>query len=260
MKIGLIYCAYNTIEYVEDTLKPWQQSQADKLGNHEWLISVVNVPFTQYKEMNLPEDGTRAFLREEFNKFRIDYLFTEPEFVEEATARNLALQPLLEAKCDTIIMIDSDEFFTIQQIANIFEFIKLNPWESWYAISYKNFVFNKDTYLTEPFTPPRIFKVKTNGYTLRRYYYDNDITYQLDGKDILISYKGLPNKIIPSTVSFVRHLTWLNDEKSRQKILYQNSRQGWVCGYRWDEKEGLKFNEQFYLTNSLMLPRIEKDT
>ncbi len=258
-KIGIIFCAYNTVEYVADSLTPWQQAQADKLCGNEWLISVVNVPFAQYKEMNLPEDGTRDFLKEEFNKFRIDYLFTEPEYVEEAVARNLALQPLLEAKCDIIIAIDSDEIFTIGQIESIFNFIELNKFESWFSISYKNYVFNKNTYLTDPFTPPRIFRVKTNGCTLRRFFYDNDIVFQLDVSGQMISYKELPNKVIPATICFCRHMTWLNNETSRRKIEYQSRRQGWVCSFRWDEKEGLKFNEEFYLTRGMMLPSISKE-
>ncbi len=263
--IGVLFCGYNTIEYVSKSLNPWQQAQSDKLFNSNWLISAVSLPFDKYRDMAVEKDATQDFLRQEYNSHRIDYLATEPEYVDEATARNLALKPLLEAKCDLIILVDADEIITIEQIQKILEFIEVNRFESWFSISYKNYVFDAKHWLAEPFTPPRIFRVHTNGYEIDKFVWDNDIQYKRElvfsasPLPLTVSYKELPNKVIPSNLVWIKHLSWLNNESSKNKCEYQQKHFG-HCGYRWDEKEGLKFNEEFYLTRGLMLPRVISET
>ncbi len=263
--IGVLFCGYNTIEYVSKSLASWQQAQSDKLFNSNWLISAVSLPFDKYKDMVVEKDATQDFLRQEYNSHRIDYLATEPEYVGEATARNLALKPLLEAKCDLILCWDSDEVATIEQIQKMLEFVEVNRFESWFSISYKNYVFSKSQYLEEPFTPPRIFRVHTNGYEIDKFVWDNDIQYKRElvfsasPLPLTVSYKELPNKIIPPNVCFVPHYSWLNVKSSKDKCEYQQKHFG-HSGYRWDEKDGLKFNEEFYLTRGLMLPRVVSET
>lgn len=264
-KIGVLFCSYGNIEYVADSLATWQRAQVDKLGGNKYVISAVSLPFDQYKNIqNNNNDGTTEFLIEEYNAHKIDYLAIEPEYISEAEARNLALKPLLEAKCDYVWIFDGDEIITEEQIEKVSNLIEVSRWESWFSLSYKNYVFDKHSYLTEPFSPPRIFRVHTNGFQIDHFYYDNDIKYKRElvfsgsPLPLEISYKELPNKTIPSNICFCRHYTWLNNDKSHQKILYQNSR-GWLCSFRWDDKEGLKFNEEFYLKNGLMLPEISQD-
>lgn len=259
--IGILFCGYRTIEYVAASLRPWQEAQTDKLGNNEWVISAVSLPFDKYKDMNdaNTDDGTQAYLRDEYNNHRIDYLATEPEFLDEAAARNLALKPLLAAGCDLIWCWDSDEIIKEEQIEKILKFIENNLFENWFSLSYKNYVFDKNTYITEPFTPPRIFRVNAGGLSLNKFYWDNDILYYYGIKGIKISYKELSNKTIPSNLVLIDHFTWLNDEKSKNKCEYQKKHFG-HCGYRWNDIENkLEFDTNFYLKNGLMIPSISRD-
>jgi hypothetical protein len=170
----------------------------------------------------------------------------------------------LQQGCTDIVLFDGDEVITLEQLTDIVNFVKLEPWISWFNFSYKNFVFDTNTYLKDSFTPPRWFKVETNGYKLKNFYWDNDAVYygvvnkHSQFLEKTISYKELPNKIIPKFTAFLNHYTWLNDERSRQKVNYQNKHFG-HCSFAWDEsKGGLIFNENFYRQNNLELPKVVK--
>lgn len=261
-KIGVIYCAYNCEQYLEDSLNSWVFAREDKVGGNEFVICAVSVPFEEYISENIKADKTIDILRDYYNNFKIDNLITEPRYVKEHIIRDKALQYLLGQGCTDIVLFDGDEIISIDQLNDIIDFIKLDPWISWFNFSYKNFVFDKKHYLKDPFTPPRWFRVETNGYKLKNFYWDNDAIYcgtvnqNVQLKEKCISYKELPNKIIPKFTAFINHYTWLSDERSKQKVAYQLKHFG-HCSFAWDDsKGGLIFDENFYKQNNLDLPKL----
>lgn len=257
MKVGVLLCAYNMAEYVDNCLSSWIFAKDDKLGDNEFVISAVSASFAEYKDAGITEDSTKERLRWHFNQRNIDYLSDNLEWVSEKEARNAALKPLLQVGCDTIIMVDLDEFYAVQDIENIFNYVKLEKWISSFSVCLKNFVFDHKTYLEEPFTPNRIWRVKTNGYELGGCIYDNNMSYvSVDGKTI--GENQLPHKKIPQSVAWVRHLTWMDDQKSKAKISYQMKRWN-VCSYKWnEEKDCLEFNEEYYKKVGQPIPRVMK--
>lgn len=263
MKIGIIFTSYNHEEYLYDALAPWIQARHDALNGHDFVIAAVSVPFKEYKEMVIIPDSTTELLREFYNDLKIDHFIDGPQFITEAEARDKALQLLLADNVDAVILIDGDEFFTEEQIAKIFDYVTLNKWITWFSLSYKNYVFDKNTYLVDPFTPPRIFIVNSNGYRLNKVFWDNDLSYTGQvvqaGSLVMktISYRELPTKIIPKQIANIKHLTWLSDEKSKKKCEYQKKHFG-HCGYTWGEN-GLEFNKEFYLQKGLEFPRTMKE-
>jgi hypothetical protein len=123
MKIGIIFTGYNMEEYIEKSISPWILAREQRLKNHQFFISAVSVPFLEYKELSNVEDNTIPFLREKHLNNQIDYLITEPKYIKEHLARNLALEPLLKQDVDIIWIADADEIPTIEQISNIISYI-----------------------------------------------------------------------------------------------------------------------------------------
>ena len=263
MKIGCLLCAYNMAEYVDDCLSPWIFAKDDKLGGNEFVISAVSASFAEYKDAGIKEDNTKERLRWHYNQGNIDYLSDNLEWVSEKEARNAALKPLLQVGCDLIIMVDLDEVYSIQDIENIFNYVTLEKWISSFSVCLKNFVFDDKTHLLEPFCPNRIWRVNTNGYKLRECIYDNNMSYEGDVvynahfEHRVIGEKDLPHKVIPQRVAFVKHLTWMNNEKSRLKRDYQIKRWG-VCSYKWDDTNGLSFDEEYYKKLGQKVPAVMK--
>lgn len=248
-------------EYIDKSLKGWVQAKKEKTGGDEFIISAVSVQFAEYRGQ--PRDElSPVLLSDKLKSGEIDTLTIAPEYISETTARNLALQSLLDVGCNLITLADGDEFFTIEQIEKIFNFVSLDKFTSWFSISYRNYVFSENQFLADPFTPPRIFRVKTNGYELRELYHDNDFSYfgpfvqngKIENKTI--SYKDLPSKTIPKTTALVPHLTWISNEKSKLKVKYQEGR-GWQCSYKWNNVlNKLEFNEEYYKRHGKATPEI----
>lgn len=257
-KIGVLYCGYNTEEYINSSLIPWIQARELKPANCEFLISAVSVPFLEYKDLKVKKDNTQRDLESYKYNNNIDHLFISNDYYTEKDARNKALEPLLSAGCEAIWLVDSDEAYSIYDIEKILNYVNLEKFISWFSVSYKNYVFNVNTYLKDPFTPPRIFRVNTNGYKLGGFYWDNDIAY-FNGFTPNLSYKELPSKTIPSKIAFVPHFTWLSTEKNKLKCEYQQKHFG-HCGYKWNEVENkLEFNEEYYKKIGQQIPEIIKE-
>lgn len=254
MKYGIIFCAYNCASTVEKCLEPWKE-----IKNSQFVYSCVSVPFLQYKDSNILEDNTVELVHA---ANVMDYHITKPKFIQETEARGLCLQYLISQGCDIIIQVDGDELFILDNINNILDYVEKNPQAAWFKLSFKNYVFNENSYLEEPFTPARIYRVNHTPFRLGKFYNDNNIGYIYGYGDGLTS-EQLPfsdgvvkNKIIPKEIAWIKHITWLNNETSKNKINYQKSR-GWNCSYAWDEEKGLIFNPEFYIGKSL--PKLIKE-
>lgn len=256
-KIGIVFTAFNMEEYLLKSIWPWVAARECNLLDYKFIISAVSVPFLEYKDFKIKKDKTQEILETYKYNNNIDYLFSSNDYYTESDARNKALEPLLKENCEAIWIIDADEMYQLENIENILKYIELEKFISWFSISYKNYVFDERTYLKDAFTPPRIFRVNTNGYKLSRFFWDNDLCYfgvansnnEFQNKEI--SYKVLPMKIIPKRVAFVPHFTWLSNEKSRLKVEYQKLR-GWKCSYLWNYKDNkLEFNPIFNIPEVL---------
>jgi hypothetical protein len=235
MKIGFLLCAYNQEEFIHDCLR--DLVKFSKENGH--VISAASVPFKEYEDMGVEVDDTTEILRKKVGG-DIDYLVDSPQFISEAEARTLALKPLLEEGCTYVHLIDSDEVYSYDNLNNIVNYLARDEFIDWYSVCLKNYV--GEGYLEEPFTPPRIFKVKSRKGALTHFYFDNDVIY---GE---VSYKGLSNKVIPKEIAFVPHFSWTNTEKNKAKIAYQSRHFSHFagCGYQWDEERGVVFNEEYY--------------
>ncbi len=234
MRIGCIYTAFNTREYLTDSLAPFLAAREQRLGGHTWVLCAVNVAFAGFPIET--EDGTRRALAEMHNDGTLDNLIAGPDNIPETVARGMALTWLKGEGCDTIWMADSDEFPTLHHLSQIVEFVTDNPWVAWFKLSLKNYVFDTNTYLIEPFTPPRIFRVAASALDATHFSADNDI-----------SYGGIPCHVlasltIPAQVAWIPHFSWLSDDRAHRKIAYQMARWGDACSFRWDLNKGLVFN------------------
>ena len=170
MKIGVIFCAYNSEPYVRDALSSF-------IEDDRFIISAVSVPFKEYDQQEFYEDETTNILREYKEKGLIENLVDSPRFILEHEARNLALDYLKKEKVDFVMLADGDELPTKSDLDNIVEFIS-NDDSLWYKIALKNFVFDKEHYLEEPFCPPRIFRMDSKDYEGVSFYGDNVFNFQ----------------------------------------------------------------------------------
>lgn len=274
MKIGVIFVSYNDLDNVEKSLSPWIHAKEDKLDGNEFVISVVSLPFEQYKNVSeFEEDHTTYKMMETLIQYeKIDYLTTDPTYIKEMAARTLGMGPLLLpdviqnkdrsltiiSPCDYIIQVDSDELYTRQEISKIFKFVQNNPLITWFRGSLKNYVFSDSEFLEEPFNPARIFKVKEGNLTLAGFYEDNNCFYKKENGEIVYD-KSLSSLTIPKNLVWTRHLSWLSNSKSKSKLNYQKAR-NWICSYSWDEKEDkLIFNQDYFTKHGLSIPTVLKD-
>lgn len=249
MKLGILLTAYNVEPYIHDCLAPF-------LGRGDCVISAVSVPFAEYRQQEFYEDGTTQILQEYKNRGEIDHLVIFPRFLKESDARNLALEKLKEENVDFLLILDGDEVYREEQVDSIIQFIEENN-SVWYRLCLKNFVFDKEHYLEEPFAPPRIFRMETEQWKLNNFYWDNDISYwnKLNGGQIKYD-DILKNQTIPKEIAWIDHYSWLSDEIGKRKTLYQLQHFG-LCSYDWDEEENkLIFNEDYYKKTGQQKPKI----
>jgi len=255
MKIGILYCGFNSREHVEHTISPWVKARDEKLLGDEWVVAAISVPFKEYENTKFnADDGTGDYLSTQ----SLDYLIREPKFISETDARNLALRKLLDSKCELIVLADADEYFTLEQIKNLVEFIKKDKLTTWFKFSYKNYIFDEKTYLVEPFQPPRAFWVTSGGYRLNNFRHDNEVLYHgIITRDIK-DFEYFSRKIIPQNVAWIKHLTWINNEKTKAKSEYQLTRWGSsLCSYKWcDRKNSLVFNLEYFTRFNKPIPEV----
>ncbi len=250
MKIGILSCLYGVPDLAKQCLDPWFELK-DELN---LVIGCCHSQFKEYAEFDTNSDTETLNILKQY-KFDSFYIGDRPMLEHEV--RDIVLQDLLKLNVDYVILLDGDEIWTTDQIKELISVIKKNPLYAWFSIEYKNLTFNKNTY-TLGFCPPRVFKVEYVGCKLRHFYWDNDISYiQANDKTAIISYRDLPNKKIQTILP--THHTWLNDERSRKKIIYQEKHfaNGSGCSFKWDD--GLKWNEDFFVKTGQTKPILLTD-
>lgn len=247
-KYGIIYCGYNTEDYVLRSIEPF-------LNTNNCIVSAVSVPFKEYKGIDSFHDKTTDLLRDLVSQKKLKHLVDAPQYITEAEARNFALFYLKKYDVDYIWLVDSDEFYSEEDIKNIQNYIEASN-KNLFKISLKNHVFDLDHYIEEPFCPPRIFKRQIEGgFKLSTFYWDNDICYGHEGK--LLRYDDIEElEVIPQEVAHIPHYTWLNDRIGKRKVEYQYRHFG-HCGYKWNnDKHCLEFDQEFHQEHNLEIPRV----
>lgn len=248
-KIGLLVCGYDCADSFKEVLKPWIQLKE----KYNIIISFVHCKFKEYNDINNKDVNV------DYDLNGINYFFAPNEPLIEIEVRSLALKPLLDDNVDYIWQLDLDEYYTVENIENIINFIYKDKFIPSYKISFKNYVFDASTYLEEPFTPHRIFKTRLGNFKLNKFIDDNLINYLSDGM-VQMDARAIACKIIPPEVAYIKHVTWLNNEKSRQKVEYHKKHfSDGLCSYSWDEKDGLIFNKDFFKLRNLPMPKTLKD-
>lgn len=260
-KIGIIFALHNlSSKEFEDVMAPWIKFKGK---NPSTIFSCVSYTFDENRKDNfsLEANAKTIDMIEKSNYF--SYVFSDKDYngesLQEAGVRDKALQFLLREICDVIWLWDGDEFAQEHELTNILSFINRFSDYAWYSTCYKNYVFDEHTYLEEPFTPPRIFRAEYRGAKIDKFYLDNDISY-FSAEEKLISFHQLPFKKIPKTIAFIKHLSWLSNERSKRKITYQKAhfgKYGGGCSYDWDEKnDRLIFNLDFYAKRGDNVPKL----
>lgn len=244
MKFGILLTAYNFSDMIDDCLKSWVSLK----NEFDLEFCAISVPFKEYEGLNIKEDNTAQILN---NKYNIKTI-TEPRFIDESVARTLAFDELKKAGCDYVWILDADEAYTEDDIRKIIRFVEFNPEIYYFHINFKNYVFDGKCWI-DGFCPPRIFKT----HHAKGFYWDNDMTYTLKDQDF--SYKQMSMATIPKNIAHIKHMTWLNNERTKNKIKYQEShfKNGFGCSYRWnEEKDCLEFNEEYFKKSGEIKPKL----
>jgi hypothetical protein len=253
-RFGIIYVAYQCEDLIDASLFPWVEARAARLGGYDYVICAVSVPFVGF-EQEEKKDGTLGKLEQA----AVDCIIASQEPLAEVDARGRALKWLRdEGKVTHLFQVDSDEIYEISQILNIVKAIESNPFIAWWRIPFKNYVFDDKTYLVEPFRPPRIHEVRLGQCVASGFWDDNNVMYKTqDGIEMKdTQWAGFA---IPTNLVWIKHLTWLSDERSRRKVAYQRARWG-HCSFRWDDEKGrLCLDEDYYRTHGLPPPEVAQD-
>lgn len=263
MKIGIIIPLYNAADNIARCLAPWISFKSIH-KDVSFHITCIDGKFNEFSDSNPSNnsnDGTLDILNAFARSGQIDKIIHAPRGLNEAQVRNLGLAECKYADCDILWNVDSDEFYTEEEIRNIIDFISPRRFIAYFSIHFKNYVFDEKTWVDE-FCPPRIWKIKYGNVLLDGFYWDNDCMY-LDG-ETSIQDKQLAHVKIPKTIAFVKHHTWLSNSRSKAKVEYQEKHfappRGNGCSYRWNnQKNRLEFNLPFFVANNLPLPTLHTD-
>lgn len=267
MKIGVLFCGYKCDEDLKEVLSPWITLQ-EKLN---FSIAAVHGMFKEYHDMGYPDVDyvTQNKLKEYKEANIFDFLYLQNDYdyemqaafkyETEAQIRDKAFQYFIKrGDIDYVILLDSDEFYTVQEIENIFNFVKENPKTVWFSINFKNYIGDGWNWI-DGFCPARIFKMKTNYYYANEIYYDNDVSYSMYDvvSAVKFSYKYFPTFKISKKIAHIRHLSWTND-KAEDKIKYQEKHFGGECSYEIVDGN-IKLKEEYYVKHNKPIPSLNCD-
>jgi hypothetical protein len=254
MKIGILCNFYGFPHYLDNVLKDWPDFKS------ECIFAASSCKFDQYLNINyLKEDQETSFRLTTQYSDLFEYVYKDG-ISNDSIVRNKPLEYLLSKGVDYIWLLDEDEFYSKNEIKNIIEYIKSEPFITWFKINFKNY-FNDESHWIDGFCPPRIFKTKSNNLSLSKFYYENDILY-IDKDNKEIDYKNLSHLQIPRQVAHIKHYSWNgNEEFLKNKVKYQLLRYNGICSYIWNEdhkKLELNIND-YYNKFNIPLPIINKD-
>lgn len=257
MKLGIILTSYACEDLIDECLKDWILYQNNKnIHGNEVVITANSFPFLYFPAQNNKENLKKLF---DYKKMGVlDEVFHGDIPIHETDARNKSLFYLLDyQKVEAVLILDNDEQWSHAEIDKTINYIKARSPQN-YRINYRNIVFDGKSYL-EAFDPCRIWFAKLNKWYLHKFYDDNAILYTSDGQmirdiDIGFSY-------IPKAISHPKHISWMNNERSKMKVLYHTLHFGNgnpnACSFKWNEIENkLEFNEEYYKLYNKEIPTL----
>lgn len=260
MKVGVILCAYQCADTLPEALTTWVAVRAARLRGDEFTICAVSMPFTGFDHGDESPDDTQPMIGRLVESGLIDHAIVGNVPTPETEARGMALQWLLDQKVDIVMLLDGDEAYSLNDVMGALHFVEMNPLVTWFRLPLRNYVFDRKTYLVEPFTPPRVFRVMVPGqpYRIHSFYDDNNVRY---GGTITRDLKrdvDFASMTVPEALCRPRHWTWIDGPRSKRKIRYQLEGRGWPeCSFRWDDAtDSLRFNETYYAKRGLPLPEV----
>lgn len=256
MKIGLHLLGYECADFIPQFFEPWFKYKE----NNELIISVGHVCFKEFQELGFPvfsKDNSHIEFKKLFDDKKIEYYQFLESPLTEIQARTAILQPLIREGVDLIVLSAPDEFYTLEQIQNTVKYIEKESFIRVFNIEFKNLVFNEKTY-TKGFAPLRAYR---NDKKLQTHHFSDDDAIVFYNGEEFIDCRALPNKKIPVSICNPKHYTWLNNERSRDKVKYQERRwsppKGFGCSFKWDEeKKELEFNLDYYKRTGQSLPEL----
>jgi FkbM family methyltransferase len=237
MRIGIQLIAYNSAEVLEELLAPWLKLK-DRYDLKVWVGSGQFKTYNQMGCENL-NGPTIKLLEEMIKEGKIDYLFQpDPDnLLDDAETRDKCIPWMKEQDIDLMIQLDSDEFYTEQEVENLITFIEENPEPSVYNVVFNNIVGDS----REDWVRFAVGWIKRHG-GIKNYYFDCHFSF-IEGE-----YRDAPNITVPKTLVHPTHLTWTHNKNTtgpshiQEKIDYQNRVYGGDVGVTrcemiWDEKE-----------------------
>ncbi len=243
---GIIWVGYQCADLLSASLTPWVEAKRAGLGGHRFTICCVSVPFEGFPQETVL-DNTRALLGAHAQDGTVDHVIVSDKPMKETEARGAALKWLVEEGVDVIWLVDSDEGYLESDILGAIQWVKANPFITWYRLPLRNYVFDAKTYLIEPFTPPRVFHVEppNTRYRIHSFYDDNNVLYS---GTITRDFKrdiDFASMTIPTSLCLPRHWSWMSDPRGKKKVEYQLSR-GWSPSFLWDyDSACLVFNPYY---------------
>ena len=258
MKIGIQVLAYNCHNTIEDVLNPWFKVKKD----YDIKIWVGSGQFKIYQELGYENKNkpTLEILEKLLESKKIDCLFTpnSDNLLADHTTRHKSIEYFKENDIDLMIQLDSDEFYSDEEVSNFLEFIKNNKEHTCYNVFYKNLVTDGSHYWEwERFAAAWI---KKHGGILK-YYWDAHWVF-LGEDENNIEYRWVPTISVPKELVHPIHDTWTNHRKGsgadhiKSKIEYQEKYYSHQSGWKWNEEtQCIEINESVWDGN---IPEIKK--
>jgi hypothetical protein len=262
VSIGIVNISYCCKPTLDLAFNPWREV---KNGVLKGLVSDV---WISSKHCCFPEtfslgydlyskDGTL----EKLGQFKEEGLVDDFEIYDEPIEEQIAWSdnlPFLQSKNPELIwMTNSDEIFTVNDIARIVEFVQRNSLTDYFKVNFKNY-FGRGKFV-DNFVVPRVWANKRNG-GLKLFYRDDLAQFNNGKKDVECS-----SMVIPKKHCFPAHYSWslppqYSDEENKlfcmrklgfQKIRYIHP------SYRWnDEKNELELDPTYYSRFGLTMPQV----
>ena len=238
MKIGIQILAYNCVDTFESLIEPWV-----KLKNkYDIKIWVGSGQFKIYHDMGCKNLNslTIKLLKKLLNEGKTNYLF-QPDpnnLLGDHTTRDKCIPWMKENDIDLMVQLDSDEFYTEEEVNNYLKFVVNNP-----NYNYKTVFNNLTGDGSKGYDWPKhtAWWIKRFG-GISHYYYDAHWSYAGENNEN-IEYRWPDSLTIPKELVNPKHYTWTNDKNIggpshvKEKIAYQEKYyNNGECGYKWDEE------------------------
>ena len=127
MKIGIQLITYNSEKTLEKLIAPWLKLK----DRYDLKIWVGSGQFKIYQEMGCENlnGPTIQLLKSMLGEGKIDYLFQpDPDnLLGDHTTRDKCIPWMREQDIDLMIQVDSDEFYTEEEVVNYIKFVEENP-------------------------------------------------------------------------------------------------------------------------------------